>query len=216
MPSRKGRSDNQHNRPLVRFRVQSGHSRMDDLKSSLPLWTKVALILDLVALVLSILGIFLWFPSYLPNIHVDHRGPTNSGDPFEVPFSVTNNGYFSVFNVDFSCRLNHVQTTRGDSVGGIALMDTSVAQELQRSATFDLLCPFKQQFNLKIDDSIKSANINIGVMFSPRLSFRRTIRCANFIAVANSHGTLDWVQRPAAPEECSKPTATLLFLKPSK
>ena len=183
-------------------------------ESILPPIQKLALALDVVAIGLSIVGILLWAPSYSSNIHVDHRGSVDARLPFTTLFSITNNGYFAVFDVRVSCRLNQVTSTNGLKVEGITVEKRPgmTIQELERSETFDVPCPFENVFKMSPNDSISSASIDVAVSFIPRLWHVRHLKCVEFDAAADAHGDLNWMQKPVPAENCAAPLPVFRIL----
>ncbi|MBF6569939.1 MAG: hypothetical protein IVW54_13810 [Candidatus Binataceae bacterium] len=170
-------------------------------------WVSVAsAVLSIIGIGLNIFGIALWLPAYFPNIHVDHRGSNDARDPFTASFSITNNGYFSVYDVKASCRVIEVDTTRGGKVTNRALdLPGKPTEELQRSDMLDIPCPFGALGLMTPEQSVTKADIDIAVSFSPRFYPKRLIKCVEFTATEDDHGNLDWMQKPAPPEKCETP-----------
>jgi hypothetical protein len=148
----------------------------------------VAIVLDFVAIGLSIVGICLWLPSFLPNIHIDHRGPIDAHRPFFTPFPVTNDGLSSVYEVYWLCRMNSMifadgtKVTPNDSSGFLT-------HRLDRAGTVDLFCPEPVIPN----NPLKFADIVVGIAFTPRLLHRQLGKCAHFVTHV-SGDNIDWKQ----------------------
>src|SRR5260370_6172482 len=72
--------------------------------------------LDMVAIVLAVISLVAWIPSFLPSIHIDHRGSIDPARPFFTPFAVTNQGLSAVHEVSWICQMNAVEFANGLNV----------------------------------------------------------------------------------------------------
>jgi hypothetical protein len=155
----------------------------------------VRLFLDL----LGIVGILLWLPSFLPNLHVDHRSSSDPKDPFSAPFSATNNGLTSIWDVRFGCNLNNESSVTAEG-SPMSTMSAGfnwfhqLAPEIDRGDTFDFTCPFNGLLIPKA--TLVHADIDVVISFVPRFVHWRLSKCVRFIAVPTEQGHLEWFQRP--------------------
>ncbi len=172
------------------------HSGMDGLQSKSPKWR---LCLDGLAIFLSVLSLVLWLPSFAPNVHLDHRGPLDQKQPFSASFSITNNGLSTIFDVDFDCIVNKLEA-RNLALEIIGVTGfVFAAAKMDRSDTFDFVCPLRNVFGEMIDNlETISADIDIVVGFTlaPHFLRWRSYKCAHFVAQLSNSGRLEWLQRP--------------------
>jgi hypothetical protein len=192
------------------------HSESDACQSNHPYssrrWENI---LDFLALALAIFSMLFWLPSYLPNLHIDHRGETDPASPFNVAFSVTNDGYFSVSQVDVECRVNEIILKNGASIVSLAITKgIEGVPELRRSDTYDALCEFESLIKTP-DNPVARANIDIAVTYRPRAWPKRIVKCANFRTIKNSDGSLHWLQKPADYGRCTRTMGGIWLAQPS-
>ena len=164
-------------------------------------------VIDWLAIVLSVLSAFLWLPSFLPDIHIDHRGTVSSTNPFETPFAITNNGLSAVFDLRYYCKVDFVYYLMGATVNPPLSYTVMVRGDdrLGRGETADLIC-----LGLKFPTTrvpVVQAQIEIGVTFVPRLIHKRMRVCSTFwthFAGTKIEEGLDWLQRPERdPNRCA-------------
>lgn len=151
------------------------------------------LVLDVVAIALSIFGMLLWIPSFRPLIQIANNNYFDPHDPFSAPFSVSNNGLFPVYNVQFSCILFEMISSRGLIITGANIRHKlPAASVLRRGDKLDILCPLTQ-FAVGITP-ITKADIDVIVTFTAPLI--RLQSCARFTTFSTPDGSLHWMQSP--------------------
>lgn len=64
---------------------------------------------------LGILSSLLALVPLAPRLSVSPGTPLDSGDVFSTPFSISNDGYFSIYDVKFGCGVGSVKTADGQS-----------------------------------------------------------------------------------------------------
>jgi hypothetical protein len=179
----------------------SERSRTDAANSNFQTPGRLAFSLNILSAVLSVIGILLWLPSFLPDIHVDHRSEIDPTHPFFTPFSVTNDGLFAVKDVFWFCRQRSIMFADG-SEGRPNTTSGASMERFPRGATIDLFCPEP----VSPSNPLAYADVEVGITFIPALSLLRRDQtvCAHFVTqTAGSH--LDWVQHSELNQECLAP-----------
>jgi hypothetical protein len=169
-------------------------------------------VLSIIGIGLNIFGIALWLPAYFPNIHVDHRGSNDVRNPFKASFSITNNGYFSIYDVKRSCRAIKIVMTRGSTLTNREFdMPPMATEELQRSDTWDILCRFDELGVMTPEQSVTAADIGVAVSFLYLTwhGYDLGMKCAEFTATMDNHGNFDWTQKPALSAKCETPMPSI-------
>ena len=100
--SKKHKQPKRPQKPKVELRLNPESSPTGDPRES-NRSGRLSLILDWVAIVFSIFGMLLCIPSFRPLVQVSNHNYFDPHDPFSAPFSVVNNGLFTVYNVELSC-----------------------------------------------------------------------------------------------------------------
>jgi len=199
-------------------KAAASHAAMDDGRTNRHSG-KVAL--DTVAIVLAVLGIALWLPSFQPNLLIGARSVyVDANYAFETPFSITNNGLYSIGPVIPVCYIKYLDTWTSppgpkgthSSFSSIPLFDgTKLFADLSRSNAFDFVCPFNKMFNT--GGPLRSADIEVFVFYKlpwtmiKHLPFlnRIFIKCAEFTTV-KSHdlAKMIWLQNSCPSEDLPK------------
>jgi len=147
-----------------------------------------------VSTILGILGIILWWPFYVPNIHIDISSSSN--DPLmPVPpsFSITNQGVFDTYSPEFICNYINIRAAKL-SVTDYSSGARPLADGLYGSQTVDVSCPGI------IGPLAKESDIEFLVSYQLAFTWKRSYACARFVIRENAHGRLQWFRTP--PQEC--------------
>lgn len=146
------------------------------------------------------MGIVVGVLSLLPRLSVSSSAPLNLDDPFSTPFTVSNDGPLSLFNVEFLCELNDVQTDRYVRFQGgkfFAITNTAfVAKKMLPAQKNDVPCSFRSVF--AGFGPITTADISINIRFRPAFVPWHTNRRFRFYTVKGSDGRLRWLNRLAS------------------
>jgi hypothetical protein len=176
-----------------------GRSKTDAVRFNRPTFRTF---LDIVAIALSLIGLVLWIPSFLPNIQIRHYNSSDVLSSKLIPFSVTNNGLGAVYDVRAMCFIRDLTTNRNNTVGPIGIVDSvSRAFELPRSDTFDFSCPAAKVFHFSPDERIVSALVDIVISYVPVAIPLARHKCVLFDANVDESNQLQWLQRPELDNE---------------
>ena len=174
---------------------------------------RLSLILDLVAIVLSIFGVILWAPSFRPLVQLENGNYVDPSDPFNAPFTISNNGLFAVHDVRFSCVIYYMV---GDSVGiegGQFTRRNPLAETFERGGRIDQPCPVTEYLKGKGVLPIKTADITIIVTFITAFMHFQT--CSRFKTFpATDSNTLRWMQIPGDADRCNPAGRPFLITVP--
>jgi hypothetical protein len=158
-----------------------------------------------IGLVLTVAGVVLWIPSFLPTISFV-PGSYDTASPFSTPFAITNNGLLKINAVKFVCTIIQINYKEYIQVEGIGLSKESlVSDNLKPRDTFDVVCPFYPM--AKVVKTIENAEIEIVVSFKPQFIPFTRLKCARFITEPHPAGGLRWLQRPS--NHCAWPKVIL-------
>lgn len=160
--------------------------------------------LSVISAVLSVLGIFLWLPSFRPDIHIEHHGLIDPKQPFRTAFSVTNDGLTSVSEVTSFCRMNDIVFAKGGNAGGGTEWQF-LTHRLNRAATVDRFCP--ETWSAMPDNPVTFADIEIGIVY--QLYLMRWETCAHFqTKLFSDH--LEWIEVIEDDQRCSNAAKTVI------
>ena len=153
---------------------------------------RLATALNVLAILLSILGILLWLPSFWPRILITNTASFDPSDLFQAPFSISNQGLASVTSMQFSCRLNEIRGIA--TLHDLPMQIGFVTSTLRPGDIIQIFCPLNQLIGGIAP--ITNANVDIVVAFSPPIIHHRLTVCANFTSFADHQGRLHWMQLP--------------------
>jgi hypothetical protein len=184
-----------HNQRNISLLQQPEHLKTDAARSNHPILQSG---LDFLAIVLGIIGILLWLPSFAPHVQVHSWGAVVPlTDLFSVPFTVTNAGLLPLHRVGYSCLLFNVRRKDNRLINKIALSKFEYfTYNLRNTDSFDFVCPIDNLRGLNVSGFI-SADIDIIITFQIPLLQRKFARCVEFIEkVSQLTETATWMQRP--------------------
>jgi hypothetical protein len=151
-----------------------------------------------------ILGVYASYVQLAPRISVSPSASLNPSDPFSTPFEVSNDGYLSIRDVQFLCRLTDVQAQPPGinlSFENIGVMgpDQFLGDKSQnirdigpgRQATTK--CNLSPIFPVM---PIDRADISITVSYKPDYLWSPRSEDFRFVTVRSSDGQLRWVRQP--------------------
>jgi hypothetical protein len=127
-----------------------------------------------------------------PVVHVEPYAELDSSSMFSERFKVSNDGYFSVYDVDAICTVLAAQS------GTIIMNDIfqgvqKYRKELEAgggSTTID--CPFSNLVTLE-GRQWAGADIGFSVMYRPSWHFKRAEKYVTFSARRDSEGKVKWL-----------------------
>jgi hypothetical protein len=170
---------------------------------------KWASLLNILSALLSILVILFWYPSFSPNIQIRQHESPNPQSVGLVPFSITNNGLTTIFDVAVGCQFNSFITSGHHTFAHSFITDMphSHAVSLERSETFDVNCsPTNGILRLPAEDVLTTADLIVVAEFTPRPRFfsGRHVKCAHFTLLGDSMGHMQWLEEPIGPCCCAE------------
>jgi hypothetical protein len=168
-------------------------------------WGAVAVVATLIAIYQ-----FIW-----PRITVTPQAPLVASDPFSAMFSVANNAWLSLYDVDFSCApraiifestVSHTPiaiTSSGlrdeDSKGGFTSPSLQKKDRLEPDHPHTIACPFPEEWKNMLKNSsnvLRSANILIVTTYHPvKLLPIQLNNQHRFALIQDEHGNYRWVER---------------------
>lgn len=81
-----------------------------------------------------------------PHVTVAYKDELRKGDPFSVPFEITNAGHFSVYSVRTACETNHVLSeNRNVFLGGETADLAAVDDEIEPGVSSTHFCDLEPQ-----------------------------------------------------------------------
>jgi len=138
----------------------------------------------------TLLGGFAALVAFLPRISVAVQSPTNPDDPFSSPFTLRNDGFLPLYDIESACAIrsavatpishpNAIQQIQGDSNYGTLFQDPHFATStLEPDQTIDVPCAYTWFAGQKV----KSADMAIVVFFKPsRLPWPRRKKIFPFL-----------------------------------
>ncbi len=142
---------------------------------------------------LSGLALFLQFSPRVVLTPSESLDPTN---PFFSPLILSNDGYLSIYNVSYGCRVKDVEWANNSSMS----MDVDAqfvhsgqrpVPEIRPAGKTTIDCAHAGQ-TINRNIPVKSARIEVIVNFRPRLWFTRN-ETFSFETVTDKAGTLRWI-----------------------
>ncbi|HVC44301.1 MAG TPA: hypothetical protein VND20_05745, partial [Candidatus Binataceae bacterium] len=107
-------------------------------------------------------------------------------------------GLSAVFDVTYGCRLNDVEYGGNSSVRDSTVQYKALTPIFGRNDTYDILCGGMGKFYL-----VTKADMDVIVLFTPRLIRHQIASCAHFYTIPDSAGHPRWMQSPEAdPSKC--------------
>jgi hypothetical protein len=113
-------------------------------------------------------------------------------DPFTTTFTLSNDGAFSIYNLEFSCVHNRIVVN--DSTGPVSVINTRGTdefydwnvEEVRASEKTSTICYFPPY-------DIRDADVSIEVVYRPSFSFWRKTQQFRFVTEIHSDGSYQWL-----------------------
>lgn len=155
---------------------------------SLRTWTLIVSIGTIIGFVSSLM----FFAS---RITVSSLNSLDPSDPFSTPFSISNDGAFSIYNVEFRCHFKDVSFPRGGGFKGFSVQDDSppiaVIEAGEKATTKCVIfAP-----NISIGSQ---GDIYVVVSYQPKFLPYRKEKLFRFIMKQGSDKQWYWFQQPVA------------------
>jgi hypothetical protein len=144
----------------------------------------------------SVVGLIGGLMYFAARVTVSSLTPLNPTDPFSTPFSISNDGAFSIYDVEFSCSLNDVKFPNGGgmsnlSVGGYGLPPIKVI-EAGEKATYQCLIGSQET------PKGSQADIHVVVSYQPKFIPCRIDKPYRFVMKQGSDKQWYWFQQPVS------------------
>ena len=136
------------------------------------------------------LGLVVALYSLCARIGVTSDSPINPDDPFSSPFTLSNKGFLPIYDVLFSCTLRDVKWQDGGVMNIRTKTNADPIKRINAGEATTTFCKF-----LPYNAKIKSADIEIEVMYRPAYLFWSKRSSIRFGTVTESDGTLRWVPK---------------------
>ena len=128
-----------------------------------------------------------------PVVHVDPYLQLNPASPFSERFKVSNDGFFSVYDIDVDCRIVKAVTTRGGTVSNVDLFNYGGYRKVIKAADSTTIdCPLSD-FVATPNAKYVSAEIELSLAFTPSWYFWRKEKTVRFMGQLDSQGNVQWV-----------------------
>lgn len=130
-------------------------------------------------LISSLVGIVGFLFLVYPRISISPGTPLDLSNPFQTPFILKNDGYLSIFDINYSLGIENVEDMNhnvfsGGMIGGVSKMNTIPRLNPNKTSALFISSTFVGPPNF-----IKHANIYISIKYRPFLvpfSFTENIR----------------------------------------
>lgn len=160
-------------------------------KSFIASWKILAAAGTILGLVTAIL-FFTARVSVIPGPIVKTADPTIA-DPFTTTFTLSNDGAFSIYDLDFSCVHNRVEVN--DPTGPVSMINTRGTdsrtynvhiKEVKASEKTTTICYFPPW-------DVRYADVSIEVTYRPNFHFWRKTQLFRFVTEIQSDGSYQWL-----------------------
>jgi hypothetical protein len=131
-----------------------------------------------------------------PVVRVDPYIRLNPNSPFSERFKVENDGYFSIYDVEFNCRIVKATTFSGSSVHDIVFKETSrYRKSIVPADSVTMDCPVDETFALYSSgkrDPWRSAQIQVSIRYRPSLYPWHKQRIVGFTGQLDGQNNVQW------------------------
>jgi hypothetical protein len=132
----------------------------------------------------------------VPRVSVVPSEALNLDEAFSVPFTITNNGQFAIYDVRPGCRINLIEFGNENIMRrSFTIAQIDRAPILRSDDATTVLCRPLTKLN---DRTTKSADIEITAEFSTWWRTRH-VRSSRFVGARDSAGHIRWIRRPLQP-----------------
>ena len=193
-------------RPQTELSQQQGE-RVPPVPSRFRRYTRIGLkiLSGLVAVLGFVLTALTAFYSFSPNISITSLAPFEPSDPFSGPFSISNNGYLAIHDVEALCGLKSVEFTNRSFISEISVAtDQDKAFKISPGESITARCRVPETIRVPKAVQVKSADISLWLTFRPSFLFWRKERWFRFVLEKSSDGIWHWLPQPEFKEEKPK------------
>lgn len=141
--------------------------------------------------VLAVAGSIFWLPLYLPHIDIEIlQSSPRAGQP--PSFSISNNGFLSIFDVRalmFGLRVQIANGTSKFTAIGLIVSEGTKANVIEAGRSIEFVASVTNTF-VTIDSDVEAT-----VTFRPAFSWRRSYACARFTLGVDQNGVAAWLRK---------------------
>jgi hypothetical protein len=190
--------------PLSKQGEKAPKSAANLSRTSRTIWQKI---LELIAVAGFVFAGMTFFYSFSPNLSITSSVPFEPSDPFSAPFSISNNGYLAIHDVQVLCGLKSVEFTNGSRFSKFSVAtDQDKAFNFSPGESITARCRVPEVFRVPKGVQVKSADISLWVTFRPSFLFWfwHKERWFRFVLEKSSDGIWHWLPQPVFKEEKPK------------
>lgn len=155
------------------------------------------LLSQLFALTALSLGVATGYLALIPHVTIVETQPFNPGDPFSVPFVLSNEGPLGINSLDAACVINKILTNQSNVIQNSTMTATPTAflkPHLEVGERDTLVCPVDLMAGGA--GQVTGADIEFDAHFRPDFTFWRVTRKYRFTTTLDSAGVLHWIPVP--------------------
>ena len=156
---------------------------------------------------LTLIGLFLTFLSFLPDVSVETYQSLNPSDPFATFYRVSNNWICSIKNVQPSCFALSAIGPRLNASDDLSQVISDTVPELAHGGRTTASCPFGGQLG-----GAEHAEILIRVVYRPWPFWTRT-KAVCFRGMKNASGDFVWLDEACPANALSRVDSLLQDFK---
>jgi hypothetical protein len=152
---------------------------------------KAFLNVSIISLVLSVVGLLLWLPFYLPNVDIDIPTTSNPESPQPAVFTVSNKGPLTVYELKadifiFSLSIGPAKF-HSESIG-IGMIATALSPGQSQDFVYKFATLFSRA-------PVTNADLETIVSFRPKFSWQRSFTCARYQVDSDADRNLRWLRK---------------------
>jgi hypothetical protein len=150
---------------------------------------------SILSTIISIIGVF----SFIPKVDVSTAEPFEPNNPFSTPFIISNEGTFTISQIDFVCDVVKVQAAYNNSMSKNKIENfTPTISSLKAGMKETVFCP--EVAGIFPRDRYEKAELEMKVTFNAWWIPVNQVKTFRFIGAKNTKGEIKWIPKRARSE----------------
>lgn len=126
-----------------------------------------------------------------PSISLEPLDELNPRDSFSVPYFISNEGFFAIYDIATHCRYEKVETIDGNRIDGMELTNVHSYKEIEAHGKATVA--FQA---VALDGPFKQADMTISISYRPKFLPFSKLKKFRFIAKRDSTNQLRYFPQP--------------------